>query len=92
MKYKIDNNTIWEDTDKIKVHNYPASKNTYSYITRVYREFKKDGFGWKEVEGEPIYFYDMTHEQLALASIMGQAENALTRICKIDSFIIPIAD
>ena len=93
MKYKIDENTIWEDTGKIKVHNYPASsRSTFSYITRVYREIKKDSFGWKEVDGEPIYFHDMTSEQLALAMIMGQAENSLNNVCKREKFLIPISD
>lgn len=91
MQYKIDDNTIWEDTGKIKVHNYPASsKSTYSYITRTYREIKKDTFGWKEVDGEPIYFHDMTPEQISLAVIMGTAENALNNICKREKFLVPI--
>ena len=91
MQYKIDDNTIWEDTGKIKVHNYPASsRSTYSYITRVYREIKKDSFGWKEVDGEPIYFHDMTSEQVTLAIIMGTAENALNNICKREKFLVPI--
>jgi len=91
MQYKKDENTIWEDTGKIKVHNYPASsRSTYSYITRTYREIKKDAFGWKEVDGEPIYFHDMTTEQVTLAMIMGQAENALNNICKREKFLVPI--
>ena len=93
MKYKIDENTIWEDTGKIRVHNFPtSSKMTYSYITRVYREFKKDVFIWKEVEGNPIYFHDMTSEQVTLAVIMAHAENALNKACKPDAYLVPIKD
>lgn len=89
MQYKIDKNTIWEDTGRIKVHNYPSSsRNTFSYITRVYREIKKDSLEWKEIDGEPIYFYDMTYEQVTLAMIMGQAEKALNNICKREKFLL----
>jgi len=93
MRYKIDDNTIWEDTGKIKVQNYPpSSPMTYSYITRVYRELKRDSPGWQEVDGKPIYFHELPHEQVALAMIMGQAENALNMICKREKFLVPIKD
>ncbi len=59
MYYKIDEETIWESTNDIKVHNYPALPYTYTYVTRVYREYKKDIYGWREVNGEPIYFVDI---------------------------------
>jgi hypothetical protein len=78
MKYQIDENTIWDDTGKIAVYNYPpSSKMTFSYVKIVYREFKKNVFGWKEVEGNPIYFHDMKHEHLVLATILGETQNAL---------------
>ena len=77
-KYRIDEKTIWEDTGKLTVHNYPpSSRSTMSYITRTYREFKKDQFGWKEVDGPPIYFHDMKTEHLVLAQIISQATSAL---------------
>lgn len=91
MQYKIDENTIWEDTGLITVHNFPVSSRcTYSYITRRYREYKKGTFGWKEVEGNPIYFNDMTPEQLNFAVIMGTAQNALNTISKHEEHLIPI--
>ena len=80
MKYKIDDNTIWEDTGKIVIHNYPPSNMTYSYVTRLYREIKRDSFGWKEVEGNPIYFHDMKTEQMVLCKIIGDAQNALVHL------------
>ena len=87
MKFKTkDEKIYWEDTGYIKVHNYPASPKTFSYITTVYRQYEKGKFGWKEVDGEPIYFYDMTSEQLSLAIIMGTAQNALQNLCKRDKF------
>ena len=76
-KYKIDEDTFWEDTGKVVINNYPPSGKTFAYAQRVYREYKKSKFGWKEVTGEPIYFHDMTHAVVALAQIMGEAENAL---------------
>ena len=90
MKYRIGENIIWEDTGKIKVHNYPPSSScTYSYITRVYREINKNSLGWREVDGEPIYFDTMTLEQKTLATIMGQAQNALSILCEHENFLIP---
>jgi len=91
MQYKIDDNTIWEDTGKVKIHNYPPEGNgTYSYVTRIYREYKKDYFGWKEVEGEPIYFHDMKTELIAFAKIMAESEAALDALLKREKFLIPI--
>ena len=80
MKYNIDENTIWEETGKIVVHNYPPQPNTYSYITRLYSEYKIDNFTPKIVEGNPIYFHDMPKEQVALAIIMATAESTLNNI------------
>jgi hypothetical protein len=94
MRYKIDENTIWEDTGKIIIHNYPPSSNhTYSYATRVYREYKLDKIvGWKDVEGKAIYFHDMTNEQIVLAKIMAECEAALNNILVREKFLIPIND
>lgn len=89
-KYQIDNNTIWEDTGKIKIHNYPPSKLTYSYVTRTYKEYKLDRIGYaKEVDGNPLYFQDMTSEQISLAIIMATAEKALNNICQFDKSLTP---
>lgn len=80
MRYNIDENTIWEDTGKIVVYNYPPSPNTYSYITRLYTEYKTNNLISKIVEGDPIYFHEMPKEQVALAIIIATAENALNNI------------
>ena len=91
MQYKLDDNRIWEDTGRIKVHNYPTSSpSTYSYITKVYKEYKKEQLGYKEVEGEPIYFHEMKPEEISLAIILVYAENALNNLCKFDTFLTPI--
>lgn len=91
MRFKTKNENIhWEDTGCIKVHNFPANNGTYSYITRTYKEWKKDSFGYKEVDGEPIYFHNMTSEQVSLAIIMGTAQNALQNICEREKFLTPV--
>jgi hypothetical protein len=72
-----DKKARYEDTGYIKVHNFPASPMTYSYITRTYREYVQGVFGWKEVEGEPIYFHDLSEELLTIAIILGNAQNLL---------------
>ena len=61
-------------TGLILVHNYPPSLNTYSYITEIYRDGNN-----KDVKVDPIYFHDMTDEQLTLAIIIGTAQNALCK-------------
>ncbi len=83
-RYKIDENTIWEDTGEVVVNNYPPSGKTFSYAQRVYREYKTDKFGWVEVKGEPIYFHDMPTATLALAIIMSNAQNALNQVLPIN--------
>jgi len=85
-----DKNIQLEDTGMIKVHNYPASPKTYSYITRVYREYRKNQFGWKYVDGEPIYFHDLTQEQLVLAIIIGTAQNALSNSLPYEKYLTRI--
>ena len=75
--YKLDENTMLEPIDQIRLHNFPANDGSFSYICRVYREYKRDKFGWKEVEGDPIYLKDMSPEQSKFAVIMGVAQNAL---------------
>lgn len=93
MRFKTKNENIqWEETDYIKVHNFPSSHGTYSYITKVYRQYEKGKFGWESVEGDPIYFHNMTPEQRSLAIIMGTAQNGLNYICGYESFLKPIED
>lgn len=76
-KYKIDESTIWEETGKITVHNYPPSPMTYSYVTKTYREIKRDKLGYKIVEGNPIYFNDMKPDEVSFAKIIAECENNL---------------
>jgi hypothetical protein len=61
-------------TGLVLVHNYPPSSNTYSYITEILRDGNN-----KDVESDPIYFHDMTDEQLSLSIIIGTAQNALCK-------------
>jgi len=82
MRYLVDKETIWEDTGKIIVHNFPAKKNTYSYITKIYREYKFYEVNYKEFEGEPIYFDELSEEQRTLAIIIGNAQNTLSNNLK----------
>lgn len=78
-KYKINNDIIWEETGRIKVYNYPPNPMTFSYITKTYREIKRDKLGYKEVDSEPIYFNDMSPEEVSFAKIIVECENNLYR-------------
>jgi hypothetical protein len=82
-KYKKDKNTFWEDTGKIKIHNYPPS-NTNCYITRIYIETKTNKSGSCEVDGKPFYFHNMTLECMSLSKIMAEAQFALSNILPVD--------
>jgi hypothetical protein len=77
----------YEDTGYIKVHNYPPSNKTFSYITRTYRRYEKDVFGYKEIDGDAIYFDDLNQEQLALAIIIGNAQNVLSAKMPREKFL-----
>jgi hypothetical protein len=90
MRFKKSKDIIWEDTGIIKVHNFPADFNSSSYITKVYREFKKGEFGWKEVDGQAFYFHEMSQEQLSLATIIGTAQNALYSLCPNKKYLNPL--
>lgn len=91
MRFKtIDKKIHVEDTGYIKVHNYPSSGRTFSYITRIYREYKVGEFGCREIDGEPIYFNDLPQEQLALAIIIGNAQNVLSKVLIRESFLKPV--
>ncbi len=78
MKFKVDENRIWEDTGKVVIYNYPAPLRQRSYLCRVYREFVRGKLGSKEVEGEFVYFESLSPELLALAKNLGEAQNALS--------------
>ena len=86
-KYKIDENTIWEETGRVKVHNYPASPMTYSYVTKIYNQIERNKFGCKEVEGRSLYFHEMSPDEVSFAKIMTEAENSLyNKIYKLEEF------
>ena len=76
-RYKLDENTIWEDTGFVKVCNYPPSPMTESYVLKIYRQFKKGELGGKMVEGEPFYLHNMPFELVTLARIVGEAQKTL---------------
>lgn len=79
FKFKNQDDVYLEDTGKITIHNYPADANTYSYITRIYRQYEKDLFGWKEIEGEPFYFNDLPFNTLAYVKAMAELHNLISR-------------
>lgn len=66
---------ISEPTEKVNVYNYPTeSKNTFSYITLEYTENSKI------TESTPIYFYTLSSELKALATIIGEAQTAIINL------------
>lgn len=77
MKRIRKDNAVYEETGRIVLRNYPPDLGTFAYICPVYREFKDEEFGWKEMDGEPIYLHNMNDEQKTLAIILGNAQNAL---------------
>lgn len=90
MRFKVDKDTIWYETGIVMVHNFPPAAGTKSFITRIYREHKKGVIGFKKVEGEPIDFQDLDHNQLALATIIGNAQNALNGSLPHEKHLKPI--
>lgn len=84
MYYKIDEDTVWESTNEINVNNYPPLPHTYTYVTRVYREYKKGIYGWRQVMGKPIYFHDLPPELATYVTIIGEAQNILNKKMPID--------
>lgn len=90
-RFKTDNENIhWRDTGMIKVYNYPPQPRTFSYITRIYEEFEKNNINQREVEGQPIYFHDLSSEQYALAICLSEAQIALSNSLKRDEFLTEI--
>ena len=91
MRYKIDEETIWEDTFTVKVHNYPPSPMTFSYVTKVYKVLKKNSFSLPmKAEGEPIYFHEMSYDKIAFAKIIAEAQCSLYGILPNDKYLKPI--
>lgn len=91
MTFKTnDKDIMLEDTGNIRIYNYPATKGSSSYIRRIYRKIQKDVLFYEEVEGEPIYFHDLTGELLALAIILGNAQNVLSQKLPREDFLKPI--
>lgn len=77
MYYKINDDTVWENTNDILIHNYPPSRHTFTYVTRIYREYKKGVLGWQQVESEPIYLHDLPSELAGYVKIIAEAQNIL---------------
>lgn len=77
MYYKIDENTVWEDINEIRVKNFPPSPSTFSYIVKVYREWTNKKLGYTEIEGDAIYLSDLKPEVAGYAAIIGMAQNIL---------------
>lgn len=61
-------------TENIRVYNYPAQPNTYTYLVRVYME---NGI---EVEGEPIYLHNLGFQTQALARLYGEIQDTLSKV------------
>ena len=64
-------NELLEETGYVRINNFPPSPNTYAYLTRIYRKSVDGEFGWKEVEGEPIYFHTLPFQTMTLARLYG---------------------
>jgi hypothetical protein len=78
MKYRINENIIWEDTRKVVIYNYPPEPRTRSYMCKVYNQIERNNIGSKEIEGEAIYLENLSIEQQSLFHILGQAQLALS--------------
>jgi len=92
QRFKKDENTIWEDTDEFKIHNFPpSSKHTHSYIARIYTQFDQK-LGWTTIEEEPIYLHEMTEEQISFLVIISEAKKQLNRTLKREKYLIAIRD
>lgn len=89
-KFKVDKNTIWEDTGRIVVHNYPPNKGTESYIARIYKEYKKGASNYKLIEGSFVSFSKLSLEQESLAIIVGEAQRSLSHSLDREYFLKPI--
>jgi hypothetical protein len=87
MTYKVDDDTIWEDTGKVIVYNYPPSAKTTSYIARIYREIKKSSIDVKEVRGKPFLFYDLPQSLRTLATIIGECQAELCESLPREQFL-----
>jgi hypothetical protein len=79
-----DANTIWEDLGQIKLFNFPPEKGTYPYLVKVFREYKRGRIGWREVDGDPIYFEELPSNARFLANLFGQIHNTLLQDIKVD--------
>lgn len=86
-KFKKSDTEIWEDTGEIKVYNFPPKKGTYSYITRVYTKYVKNKAFTEAVEGEPMYFHQLSTEQEALAKTIAIARDALSLSLNYESYL-----
>lgn len=86
-RFKISEDIILEDTEKIVLHNFPPSPNTYSYITRIYKQLSKTSPS-KEIEGDAIYLHDLNSELVGLAQILGTAQLILSKKLPYENHLI----
>jgi HD superfamily phosphodiesterase len=86
-KYRIDENTIWEDTGEIVLHTSPTEPERYTHLVRIYKEYKKGSFTTKRVEGEPVYTPNLPFEQRQMVEIMRLATNTLSDTIEFDKHL-----
>jgi hypothetical protein len=84
-KFKLGEDIIYEDTGKIVIHGLDNP-----YITRVYRVFTKGEFGYETVEGEPIYFEELTSVQRILVQTMADSQEYLSNTLKREPQLKPL--
>ena len=72
-KFKVDDNTIWEETGYFRFHQ-AKSPRTLSYIVVEYKEIYRDKPGHNIVYGPPIYLHDLSSELIAFCKIYSEAQ------------------
>lgn len=77
MKFLINDTTIWEETDEVKIH-VPDNPKGFFFMYVVYRLIEKKKAGYKTVESKAIYFDEMPVYIRALAEIMVKAQAVLS--------------
>lgn len=78
--YRIDENTIWEDTGRISIH----AGSDFLYFRKLYKEIKRGGYGWKLVEGPVISAVSLSAAQEALLRIAAEAQRGLSAIQELE--------
>jgi hypothetical protein len=85
--FLFNDGTLWEDTGKIVIHNYPPDRNTFSYLCKVYKSQKKtkNGIEVTMEEGRPFYFDELPVELQALAEVAAKSLNVLGALVDFDN-------